>query len=159
MGKHKNKKQGFDLWRKESVNPLPQRDISAIIGSVKNLPVQYWTERMFFKGAKDVILYNLTEGVFPRTVKPEGTHPLFVQGKLPNGIGAMVSPCTSKRPYEKIRFIQIKKGCTLKKKNTIMDRNSYALIDIRINIPRDLAFSIRFMGEIPIDCMESFFID
>ncbi|MDD5204085.1 MAG: hypothetical protein PHS17_01615 [Desulfobacterales bacterium] len=107
---------------------------------------------MFFRGLPDKLAYEWSGGQFP--AKPgSGNHPVFSSKPLPDGTGFRVCPCSSKRPFDEKSFRFIRKGCRLLHTGYTMDRNSYLIEKIRLNIPRTLAHRLRFLGEVPEECI------
>jgi hypothetical protein len=95
---------------------------------------------------------SLSEGLFPAG-PITGTHPVFSLQAQPDGVGFRVCPCSSKRPYHEKNPRYIRKGCRLLHTGHTLDRNSYLLEMIQFNIPRSIATELRFMGQVPEDCI------
>lgn len=136
------------VWSRETP---PTGDDWRILGKgISRLPPRFWEPRMFFLGAPDRDLQERT-GVFPRTIKAEGsTHPIYVLAPLGN-FGFRVCPCTSKfhrGPY-------VRKGCILEVTGEEMDRNSHLLPMFSFPLPLegDLPRLLRFRGIVPSPCI------
>jgi hypothetical protein len=140
------------IWERPAA-PQPRKlDLELLGAGVRHLPPAYWEPEMFFHGAADLALREHTGG-FPTTLrKDQFTHPLFVPQTLP-GLGHQVCPCSSKN-FGVRRFIRA--GCRLLYTNRQTDRNSYLVDFYRFNLPLEPAFSesLRFMGRVPLDCLE-----
>lgn len=133
--------------------PTAQADLPLVLTAGTRLPLCYWRERFFFKGAVNKKLRILTEGGFPRKAPSAGTHPIFVLTSLPQRVGHRVCPCSSVRRYQGRRQRYIKQGCRLGYSSTIIDRNSYLVEHYIFNMPHDEAGSVRFIGETPEECI------
>jgi hypothetical protein len=140
------------FWSSRPLTMTAERDLEAILGSVTGLPLLYWKERMFFRGLPDRAALNLSEGRFPAG-PIRGTHPVFSLQAQPDGVGFRVCPCSSKRPYHADNCRYIRKGCRLLYTSHTMDRSSYLVEKIPFNIPRSMATELRFMGQVPEDCI------
>lgn len=154
--KKQKKKNRFDeLWEKPPSEPRAPKNISLILGSVKNLPTAYWKPLFFFKGARDEELFELTSGRFPATTQPGKTHPIISLKPLENQLGYKVNPCSSVRPwrFKEIHFIT--KGCRLGHTDHEMDRNSYVIEHIEVPLPADLGGKLHFKGEVPLCCIKT----
>jgi hypothetical protein len=143
------------FWSSHSHQPALKDNIENVLGAVVHLPLKYWKSKMFFKGALDVKLATFTSGQFPARLVPGKSHPVFSLKPVPGRIGFVVSPCTSKKPRKPESYLYIIIGCELLHTRTRMDRNSYILREIRFPIPRSLAFTLRFLGEVPERCLQS----
>jgi len=144
-------KNGGSFWSPKPPSQFSSRDIESILGAVIRLPLPYWQPRMFFLGARDKELLQLTERRFP--VKPKRSHPIFSLEALPDRVGFRVCPCSSRKPYDTRRYRFIEKGCTLLHTGNSMDRNSYLVEKVTFNIPPSVARALRFWGEVPGNCM------
>lgn len=156
MGKPKSLKgspQGaLNLWSSRSRPMTAKNGLEEILASVTGLPVSYWKERMFFRGLKDSSAFELTGGRFP--ARPgQGTHPVFSLKALPDGIGFKVCPCSSKKPYDQRTHRYISEGCRLLYTGHAVDRNSYLIEKIQFNIPRGREPGLRFLGQVPEECI------
>lgn len=145
---------GASLWAGDQGRDVTTSKVEQILGAAVGLPLRYWKPRMFFTGAKDEDLLTLTEQKFPHKMVPRKTHPIFALHALAGDVGFKVCPCSSKRQHQQRAFRYIKKGCRLLHKNCVMDRNSYLIGKISFNIPRSIAFRLRFRGEVPIECLK-----
>ena len=85
---------GKSLWK---ATLTAEKDLDLVLGSVRNLPLVYWRNRFFF-GADDHKLAELTDGKFPKKLRPGKSHPVFTLTALPSHAGYRVCPCTSKKP-------------------------------------------------------------
>ena len=151
MAAHDHK---VELWSESSNEDMLAENVEAVLGAVTHLPVKFWKPNMFFTGARDADLSDLTNGKFPKKLVSRKSHPVFSLRKLPQDIGFTVCPCTSSRPYGRDRFRWIRKGCTLSHTNHVMDRNSFLVEQIRFNILRSVAYRLRFRGEVPDRCVK-----
>ncbi|MBW1963207.1 MAG: hypothetical protein JRH18_24130 [Deltaproteobacteria bacterium] len=154
----KNGKQRFDgrsFWSDKTDTLTAEKDLDKILGSAVNLPLRYWKPGFLFFGASDHILFDLTEGMFPRKRALHGTHPVYSLKKLPDGVGFKVCPCSSKRPFSSSLYRYIRKGCRLRYTGYEMDRNSYLLEKLHFPIPSEMAMRIRFKGQVPERCIET----
>ena len=156
MGKAKHRKAGLlqasSLWSTSPRGMTADRHLEAVLGSVTRLPLPHWKDGMFFKGFPDESAWELSGGRFPAG-PIRGTHPVFSLKAQPDSVGFRVCPCSSKRPYhgETVRYVR--KGCCLLHTGHIVDRNSYLVEECRFNIPRSLAAELRFLGQVPEDCI------
>jgi|GEM_PF-733335 len=141
------------LWSRKSGSLTAARDLEAVLCSVIRLPVQYWRPRFLFFGAPDQKLQHLSGGTFPAVLLPGKSHPVFTIEALPDGAGAAVCPCSSKKPYGAGAFRYIRKSCRLLHTQREMDRNSHLVEAVRINIPAALAMRLHFAGEVPPACI------
>lgn len=130
-----------------------KKNLDLVLGSVVNLPLRYWSERMLFFGAPDEELSRLSNGVFPAKLVAKKTHPVFVLDVLPFGSGARVCPCSSQRPYRQGAFSFIRKGCRLLHTGTIQDRDAYLIDWLHFPLPPKMAYRLRFKGQVPQDCI------
>lgn len=136
------------LWSSPPRTMTAERDLESILGAVTGLPLPYWKERMLFRGLQDKLSFQWSGGRFP--ARPgSGTHPVFSLKALPDGARFRVCPCSSKRPFGEKSFRFIQKGCRLLHTGYIMDRHSYLIEKIQLNIPDSLAPRLRFLGEVP----------
>lgn len=129
--------------------------VEAILPAVTHLPLRFWKPRMFFMGAEDRQLKELSEGRFPSHVVPRKTHPVFALRPLQGAPGFQVCPCSSQRPYRGKEFRYVTKGCRLLHTNHMMDRDSYLVETVRFNIPPRFAHRLRFRGEVPESCLKA----
>jgi hypothetical protein len=143
-----------DLWSVPPVSEALMRNAEAVFGATAHLPIQFWISSMFFTGASDQDLTILTHGEFPKTMIPRKTHPIYSLVKLPDGVGVTVCPCTSRRPFGRGVFRYIRKGCRLRYTQHTMDRDSFLVEKVRFNIPRSVAYELRFRGEVPDGCLK-----
>lgn len=143
---------GIRLWS-DLNGRTADRDLDLVLGAVTKLPLRYWRERMFFFGASDKDLFHLTEGRFPRKRIPKHTHPIFALEPLPENAGFRVCPCSSKRSFGNHQFRYINKGCRLDYTHHEMDRDSYLLEALRMNIPESVGADLRFKGVVPPTCI------
>ena len=141
---------GKSLWK---ATPTAARNLDMVLGSVVNLPLAYWQDHFFFMGAEDARLFQLSDGEFPKKTKPGKTHPVFTLKALPNHVGYRVCPCSSRKPFDRYHYRYIKKGCRLRFTNHEMDRNSYLVENILLNLPPTIAIKLRFKGQVPNVCL------
>lgn len=144
--------QASGLWSSSSRTMTAEIDLRRILAAVVGLPLAYWKERMLFRGLPDKLSFQWSAGRFPAMPGP-GTHPVFSLKPLPDGAGFRVCPCSSKRPFDEKSFRFIQKGCRLLHTGYIMDRHSHLIEKIQLNIPRSLAPRLRFLGEVPEECI------
>lgn len=147
-----NSLQPSSLWSSLPRTMTAERDLESILGVVTGLPLPYWKERMLFRGLRDKLAFRWTGGRFPAK-RSSGTHPVFAIKALPENTGFRVCPCSSKKPFNERIFRFIQKGCCLLHTGHTMDRHSYLVDKIRLNIPSSAASRLRFMGEVPEDCI------
>ncbi len=148
----KSRKTTWSPWSRTQPTMTAERDLDAVLCSVRSLPLRYWRERMIFLGLKDTRFRGLTGGLFP--AKTGTTHPLFSLRKLPEEVGFKVCPCSSKKPFGDKPFRYVEKGCVLLHTGNVMDRNSYLVESIRFNIPSSEAYDLHFLGEVPPECLK-----
>lgn len=141
------------LWRAAQGTLTAHAHLDHVLGSVINLPMAYWRPRFLFAGASDERLSELSQGRFPRTLMPSKTHPVFASKPLPDGVGFQVIPCSTKRPRGKIEFRCIRLGCRLRHTGQRMDRNSFLIDAVRLNLPASIGGRLRFRGEVPEKCI------
>jgi len=153
--KSKIKFDGKRLWLTKPATLTADRGLERILGSVLNLPIRYWRPHFFFFGTKDEDFSRLTDNQFPKKLVFGKTHPAFSLRPLPKGSGFKVCPCTSKRSFDKSHFRYIQKDCRLSHTGYVMDRNSYLVEDIIVNLPPSIANTLLFKGEVPSECMSS----
>ncbi len=142
------------FWSNHSDHRLVQENIEKILGAVAHLPLKYWKSKMFFKGAKDDELAEVTGNQFPARMVPGKSHPVFSLKPISYRIGFMVCPCTTKKPIKPTAYLHIDAGCQLLYTKRPMEKDAYVLREIRFPIPRSLAYALRFMGEVPENCIE-----
>lgn len=119
------------------------------------LPLAFWKKRFLFFGAPDQELHRLTGGLFSPEAAAWKTHPIYCLDILPEGIGARVCPCSSRRPFDVDTFRFIRKGCRLLHTGFVMDRNSHLIENLTFPVPRSLAQQVSFKGEVPEECLMS----
>ena len=144
----------LDLWSVRSSSETLMENVEAVLGAVTHLPVRFWRPNMFFTGARDKDLTVFTNGQFPKSTVSGKSHPVYSLKKLPENAGVAVCPCTSIRPFNRGVFRYIRKGCKLRHTKHIMDRDSFLVEKLRFNIPRSIAYELRFRGEVPDRCLE-----
>jgi len=130
---------------------LRRPDLSLLGSSIKALPLSQWQDSMFFSGAPDKALKELSGG-FPATLRRDKTtHPIFVLAAHPSG--PLVCPCSSRGSPRQNRFIH--EGCRLEMKNHTMDRNSYLIERYAVTLPldNDLSRHLVFQGRVPVSCL------
>lgn len=142
------------IWTKNPSSDAIWKNIEQILGAVNRLPLQYWKPNMFFVGAQDKTLSELTQGRFPAKQSKRKTHPVFSLEQLPLKTGFKVCPCSSKPPSQQNRCRYIKKGCRLIYTGHLMDRNSYLVEKVVFNIPSSVAHRMRFRGRVPEECLK-----
>jgi len=145
----------MSFWSDKPKSLTADKHLELILGSVTRLPLQYWKKNYFFTSASDDMLYRLSEGNFPARRVPDKRHPILTLKALPDRIGFQVCPCTSRKPYDKSTYRYVQKGCILHYTAFQMDRNSFILEWLRLNIPASLALEVRFRGRVPDDCIQT----
>lgn len=151
----KKKSRHSRIWDPPPPAPArpPHPDLAVLGSGVKHLPPALWQARMFFHGARDLALRELT-GIFPATLRPDRkTHPLFILESI-EGLGHRVCPCSSQNWAARRR---IRQGCVLEITGRVTDRDSYLVESCAFNLPLDPEFSQRllFMGLVPTPCLEA----
>lgn len=153
----KSKCRGSGFWFDTKSTCTADKNLSVVLGAAINLPMRYWRPNFLFTGAKDKDLHEMTSGAFPAKLAPQKTHPVFCVQPLPDGVGAKVHPCSSKKPWrrkkQKPRYIQ--KGCVLLHTRFQTNKNSYLLDMIRLTIPSSMAMDLHFRGEVPVECVKT----
>ena len=144
------------LWRAEPTSITVEKNLELILVSNARIPIKYWRPNFRFTGLGDESLHNLTGGEFPKKLETGKKHPIFSLDRLSDGIGFKVCPCSSKRPFNMHRYRYVRKGCRLLHTNEIVDRHSYLVENITLNIPPALYRETKFRGEVPEACIESF---
>jgi hypothetical protein len=117
------------------------------------IPLRYWRPNYQFIGLSDYELFQLSRGAFPRKVEPK-TRPLHSLEGLPHNVAYKACPCSSKRPLDMRRVRFVREGCRLLHTNKVVDRNSYLIENVTLNIPSSMYRELRFRGEVPEDCIE-----
>jgi len=148
-------REGMDLWSTTHSKDKLVENVKVVLGAVAHLPIRFWKPKMFFTGARDEELAEITDERFPAKVVPGKSHPVYALKELPENVGFAVCPCTSTKPYSRGVFRFIRKGCRLRYTQHTMDRNSFLVEMCRFNIPRSIAYVLRFKGEVPDKCVES----
>lgn len=142
-----------EIWEQPTAPVArPAPDLSVLGAGLTWLPPRFWRERMFFRGARDEDLREIT-GEFPAALrKLSRTHPIFVL-KVLGDLGHKLCPCSSKN-WGVRRCIR--KGCVLELTGREMDRPSYLVEQCDFNLPNDPAFveGLCFMGRVPEACLE-----
>jgi len=133
-----------------------ERNVEKVLGAVVHLPLRHWRPNMFFTGARDEELTELTQERFPKKPIKKKTHPIFSLKAIPANAGFSVCPCTSSRPYHPKNMRYVSKNCALLHTNYPMDRDSFLVEGIRFNIPPSVAFKLRFRGEVPVECLKKY---
>jgi hypothetical protein len=155
MGKKESRKlKGKKLWSSGPGTITADNDLDLVLGSTRNLPLRYWRAGFFFFRAPDEKLLETTGGLFPAKLIRGKTHPVYALHQLPDQVGFKVCPCSSKRPFDRIQFRYIKKGCHLLHSNEHMSRNSFLVETVKFNIPPSMAYRLIFNGEVPATCLQ-----
>lgn len=143
------KKRYLEIWNTPT---WPSRDEwKEVLGeAVQNIGAALWEPGMFFKGAADNDLKELTR-VFPRELNRHSTHPIYILNRNAN-LGHVLCPCTSKQQKNADYIVQ---GCKLRYTGHVMDRNSYLLKWLEFRLPRNSsAFEgLYYMGIVPEECI------
>ncbi len=142
---------GKAFW---SIGEVVKGDIAGLLPHLKCLPVQHWKPGMFFAGASDKALGKLTGGRFPATTSPGKTHPVYCLDILPDGIGAVACPCTSRSPLDEQNRRFIRKGCRLTHTGHLLDRDSHLIESARLPVPPSIAGRLHFRGKVPDECIK-----
>ena len=145
---------GKSLWTQKRGTVTAEKDLERVLGSVINLPSRYWRQNFFFFGAADERLHDCTGGQFPAKLVPGKAHPILVLKSLTGDAGAVVCPCSSKSPFRLRRFRFIQEGCILLHTGFEMDRDSYLIENIRVNLPSSICGRLSFRGEVPGNCIQ-----
>jgi hypothetical protein len=154
MSKASRKKSAFpSLW--SGGTRLYPTGRSAYFNLTLNarIPLNYWRPDYQFLGLSDQELYQLTRGAFPRKLESK-TRPLHSLEGLPHNIAYKVCPCSSKRPFDMLKARFVREGCRLLHTDHVVDRKSYLIENVTLNIPSSMYRELRFMGEVPDDCIE-----
>ena len=153
-GREGTLKGASQLWASAKESSAIEENIQGILGAVTKLPLKYWKPGMFFVGAEDRELFELTGGRFPAKKITRKTHPIYSLKALPGNVGFKVCPCSSGAPFNQKTYRYISRDCRLAHTGHVMDRNSY-LVDRGIfNIPRSVAIRLRFRGVVPCECLK-----
>jgi len=142
---------GKAFW---SLGDVVRGDVAGLFSQLGRVPVNHWSRGMLFGGARDRSLMKLTGGRFPSSSVPGKTHPVFCLAMLPDGVGALACPCTSRRPHDEINRRYVRKGCRLASTGRLLDRHSYLIETARFNVPRSVAGRLHFWGEAPRECVQ-----
>jgi len=151
--KNKNRFDGKAFWAAKTGSQTAGHDLDLVLGSATYIPLKFWRPNFFFMGAKDSVLYELSQGTFPAKLVKDKTRPVFSLAELPHQIGFWICPCSSKKQFKSKNRRFIRERCSLSHTNYIMDRNSYLVEEIKLNIPQSVAYTLRFKGEVPTGCI------
>lgn len=143
------------LWSRRPKSFTADKHLGFILGSVTRLPLKYWSKNYFFTSASDDMLHRLSEGNFPARRVPDKSHPILALKALPEGVGFQACPCTSRKPYGKTAYRYVRKNCLLDYTGYRMDRDSFLLEWLRLNLPASMALEVRFRGKVPDDCIKT----
>ena len=143
------------LWKSETGSVTADKNLELILTTNARLPLRFWRTHFWFIGLSDKTLLGLTEGLFPRKLKGDKWRPLFSLERMANGVGFKVCPCSSKKPFNMNEFRFVIEGCRLLHTNHVLDRNSYLVEEITVNIPTSMALDVRFKGEVPEPCIQT----
>lgn len=154
MSKASRKKSSFpSLWSGGGRSiPLRPSDFFSLTYN-NSIPLKYWQPGYQFIGLSDYKLYQLTRGAFPRKLEIK-TRPLHSLEGLPHNVAYKVCPCSSKRPFDMLKVRFVREGCRLLHTNHFVDRKSYLIENVTFNIPSSMYRELRFIGEVPEDCIE-----
>jgi len=151
----RSKGKGRGFWSGAKSTFTADKNLVAVLGATKNLPMRYWRPNFWFTGARDDVLYEMTSGVFPVKPLPGKTHPVLCVKPLPHGVGAKVHPCSSKKPWkrksQKPRYIR--KGCILLHTGFQINKDSYLLEKIQMTMSSSMALDLHFRGGVPAECI------
>jgi hypothetical protein len=142
-------------WKSATGSFTAAASVHLILTSNARIPMRYWRPYFRFIGLRDATLHSLSDGAFPRKLEAGKMHPLFSLERLADGIGFKLCPCSSKKPFEMSRYRYIREGCQLLHTEEIVDRNSYLVENITLNIPPSMYRDMKFRGEVPEACIES----
>lgn len=154
MAKAGKVKSGYpSLWGGAASVPPPSRSIYFDLTLNATIPLKFWRPNYRFIGLGDERLYQLSNGTFPRRLENK-MRPIHSLESLPHGVAFKICPCSSKRPFDmkKVRFIR--EGSRLLHTNEVVDRNSYLVENVPLNIPSSMYRDIKFKGEVPEECIE-----
>lgn len=140
-------------WGKVKGTLQAKDHLEKVLVDNARLPLTFWRSRFLFFGAPDQELHRLTAGAFSPQASGWKTHPLYCLDILPDGIGARVCPCSSRRPSDVDKFRFIRKGCRLLHTGYVMDRNFHLIENLAFPVPRSLAQRVSFKGEVPEECL------
>jgi hypothetical protein len=151
MAKSKRKKSQTETTN-ELIQFVRKCDLSVLGDSILSLPPTQWHKNMFFAGAPDIELKQLT-GNFPATFrKDKDTHPLFVIESMQ--IGNYVCPCSTKGNARTLRYIKAR--CQLLDGRREMTENTSFLVEnYSFTLPADKRFSRKliYVGLVPAQCI------
>lgn len=149
----KKKRQAIaQLWESNQA-PAPPRDFLRTLSISNTLPLQYWQRGYLFWGIFDDTLYKLTQSRFPAKVVPLKRRPVFCIRVLNLKIGAEVCPCTTRKQGGESHYIG--EGCRLYHTGYTVQKDSYIIEKIRCKIPAYTAGRLRFLGEVPENCIKT----
>lgn len=127
--KQRRQSPEVNIWSACSRSPAIERNVEKVLGAVTHLPLRHWKPHMFFTGAGDQELRDLTQKQFPRKVIRKKTHPTFSLKAIATNAGFAVCPCTSRKPPRPRRMHYI---------------------------PPSVAFRLRFREEVPTGCIKQY---
>jgi len=157
MSKASSKKpESFSLWTAGGRSALSPPGGHFNFTLNDPIPLRHWRPNYQFIGLSDHELHQLSRGVFPRKLEPKA-RPLHSLESLPYNVAYKVCPCSSKRPFDMRRVRYVREGCRLLHTNKAVDRNSYLIENVTLNIPSSLCRELRFRGEVPEECIETDF--
>jgi hypothetical protein len=152
----REKSVSFSLWSGGGCFAASRPDGHFNLTFNDPVPLRHWRPNYRFIGLSDPRLYFLSRGAFPRKVEPK-TRPLHSLGGLPHNVAYKVCPCSSKRPFDMRRVRYVRAGCRLLHSNAVVDRNSYLIENVTLNIPSSMYRELKFRGEVPEECIETNF--
>jgi hypothetical protein len=116
------------MWSQKFRSLTAAQSLDLVLDATLNLPLRYWRPGFFFTGAPDGTLHALSSGESPalKTLAWDcrQTHQILSLKSLPKEVGFKVSPCSSRKPYQKERFRCIRPGCRSRFTGHVMDRDS-----------------------------------
>lgn len=130
-----------EIW--EIPDQRPRVELEQLGSDIQYIPPYLWQERMFFHGAADRALYNLTK-TFPRQIRT--SHPIFVL-QAASRLAVVACPCTTKPGP----WAYIPRNTRLEITGRLMDRTSFVLEELSFPVPRDRQFTegLSFWGQVP----------
>jgi hypothetical protein len=149
-----NKPISFSLW--SSSPRFAASRLSEYFNLTFNdpIPLKHWRPNFRFIGLSDGDLFRLSRGTFPRRLELK-TRPLHSLGGMPHDIAYKVCPCSSRRPFDMRKVRYVREGCRLLHTNYVVDRKSYLIENVVLNVPSSLCRELRFLGEVPDECIET----
>lgn len=110
-----------------------------------------WEERLFFSAMKNRDVAELTNGEFRAENNPDGTHPVFILRQIERD-AFKFCPCSTKE-YNRGRASYIRKNSPTAPNGLRVDKNSYILHFITLNLSTDnpLVDRLPLLGQVAED--------